>query len=43
MMHGDEAGHMSGWFGFGHGLFGWIFWLVLILLIAALIKYLLKK
>lgn len=43
MMHGNEAGEMSGWFGFGHGLFGWIFWLAIILLIAALVKYLLKK
>ena len=42
-MHGNEAGDMGGWFGLGHGLIGGLFWLLLILIIAALVKYLLKK
>lgn len=37
MMH-DGNGWMG--FGFGHGLFGILFWIIIVLVIAALIKYL---
>lgn len=40
MMH-DDLGWMG--FGYGHGLFGWLFLLVLILVIAGLLKYLFGK
>jgi len=35
-------GH-EGWWGWGMGAGMWIFWLVVILLIAALVKYLVGK
>lgn len=38
MMHGDDFGYMGGWF--GHGLFGVLWWIIIILVIAALLKYL---
>ena len=39
-MHGNEGEWMMG---FGHGWFGIIFWIVLVLVIAALLKYLFGK
>lgn len=42
MMHEDGFYGMGGW-GFGHGLIGLLFWVFVILVIAALIKYLFKK
>lgn len=40
MMHND-----IGWmgFGYGHGLFGLVFWVLIILVVAALLKYLFGK
>jgi hypothetical protein len=42
MMH-DKMGNWHWGFGFGHGVFGLLFWLVAILIVAALIKYLLSS
>lgn len=45
-MYGDEYGHMGGfmgWMGFGHGIFGVLWWIIIILVIAALVKYLFSK
>ena len=41
MMMEYGSGWMSGW-GMGHGVFGWLGIVTLLLLIAALIKYLIK-
>jgi hypothetical protein len=43
MMYGDDYNHMGSWFGFGHGFFGLLFWILIILVIAALLKYLFGK
>jgi len=43
MMYGHDYGSMGGWFGFGHGLFGLVWGIILILVIAALLKYLFGK
>jgi hypothetical protein len=39
-------GEMDGWhwgFGFGHWIFGILFWAALILVVAAVVKYLIKS
>lgn len=41
MMH--DSGDMGWGFGMGHGVFGLLAWIVLILAIAALIKYLFSR
>ena len=39
-------GEMGGWhwgFGFGHWIFGLLFWVVVIVLVAAMVKYFINK
>ena len=40
MMHGGTEGHWG--FGFGHWGLGLLFWLIIFLLVAALVKYIIS-
>jgi hypothetical protein len=44
--HTMMNGEMGGWhwgFGFGHWIFGLLFWVVVIVLVAAMVKYFINK
>jgi hypothetical protein len=42
-MHPHQGGFVHDGMTWGMGLFGWLFWIVVILAIAALVKYLFGK
>lgn len=44
MMNGEMGGwHWGFGFGFGHWIFGLLFWAAVILVVAVVVKYLIKK